>query len=124
MLHSSDSSLSAVISQMYDSRMHPAEKDETVLNLVKRECKRFRTIYIFVDAIDECPPDNNVRASLLSSLSNFESSAGPPQVLVTSRPSVHPREHFSNCHVLQIAAQPKDVKLYARVKLSSLNRCV
>jgi hypothetical protein len=70
--------------QFYDRNAQPPDDD--LLDAIKATTKGFSKVYLIVDALDECPEEDNQRAYLLSMLKKIHSwTQANLHILLTSR---------------------------------------
>jgi hypothetical protein len=81
-----------------------------------QELGKMKTIWIIVDALDECSDKDDSRNILLKQLGNLH---GVCNILMTSRSSVSTPEYFENYLKIEITAKESDVDKYIAGHLSS-----
>ncbi|KAF4627731.1 hypothetical protein G7Y89_g10420 [Cudoniella acicularis] len=90
---------------------------EEWIALAKSICLLFKTTYIFVDALDECPEINRGNfLCLMREMSPFV------RLFITSRPHVHLNVKFANLLRIDISAQGSDIEMYLEHRISTHSR--
>jgi hypothetical protein len=84
--------------------------------------KRFSTVYIVADALDECSTENT-RGLLLSKLFNIQKEADI-RLLVTSRFIPDIISEFEQSPRLEVRASDKDVRKFVKGQIYNLPMCV
>ncbi len=84
---------------------------DEIISIVQTEIRRHATVFIVVDALDECPEDDRVRATFIAKLRHLliptTSSESNVRILVTSRLA---NNVFSNATEIEIRATDDDLK--------------
>ncbi|EED17209.1 tankyrase, putative [Talaromyces stipitatus ATCC 10500] len=96
-------------------KRNPSE-DEWV-SLIVRLCSLFAKVYLFVDALDECPERN--RHKFLHSMKKLEGSV---RFFFTSRPHIDDLAHFTNLTRVEISASGSDIETYLELEIMSDTR--
>jgi hypothetical protein len=81
-----------------------------------QELSKATTIYIIVDALDECLDKDDSRNILLQQLSRLR---GGCNILMTSRSSVSISEYFDDYLAIEITAKESDISKYVAGHLST-----
>jgi hypothetical protein len=105
------------VTKLYEKHEKGASRptlDELVTLL--QELGKVKTIYIIVDALDECPDKDDSRNILLQQLSGLR---GDCNILMTSRSSVSISEHFEDYLTIEITAKESDMDKYIAGHLST-----
>ena len=116
------------LSKNVEKLYHAHEKRETypdlpeLLDLLRLESSRLSSIFVVVDALDECPADDNVGFSILSDLHQISSA----RMLITGRPHVADLISRFDSQILHIRADDKDVRLVLEAELikPSFHKCL
>ena len=122
--------MSSLVSQILD---RPTEMPENVVKLYEKHQRnasrpsldelfdllqqlgKARSMYIIVDALDECSDNDNGRNILLQQLSRLRCGCN---ILMTSRSSVSISEHFDDYQSIEITAKESDIEKYISGHLS------
>ncbi|KAH7382754.1 ankyrin repeat-containing domain protein [Phaeosphaeria sp. MPI-PUGE-AT-0046c] len=83
----------------------------------------FSSVYIVIDALDECSADDGTRRQLLDHLRELH-GATDLRVLITSRHLPDIVQEFSDTPRVEIRAHDEDVKLFLAGELHRLPRCI
>jgi arsenate reductase-like glutaredoxin family protein len=108
------------IRDLYKSRRlrntHPSQKE--LSEILRTEAKNISTMFLVVDAMDECPEREQIRAKVLCELRMLLPTL---RLLITLRPHVvpHVASKFPEAIHLQIRAADHDIQKYvdAQIKL-------
>ena len=97
-------------------------RDPTEAELFTWVCtvsKDFNNVYIFVDALDECPELS--RDALLLRLEQF-SQFGQTRLFLTSRPNIDIKSRLQNISRIEIAASTPDIEAYLHSEIQKSGR--
>ena len=97
-------------------------RDPTEAELFTWVCtvsKDFNNVYIFVDALDECPELS--RDALLLRLQHF-SQFGQTRLFLTSRPNIDIKSRLQNMSRIEIAASGPDIEAYLHSEIQKSSR--
>ena len=97
-------------------------RDPTEAELFTWVCtvsKDFNNVYIFVDALDECPELS--RDALLLRLQHF-SQFGQTRLFLTSRPNIDIKSRLPNMSRIEIAASALDIEAYLHSEIQKSSR--
>jgi hypothetical protein len=97
------------------ARTRPLLRD--IVSCLKSIVDQYKTTFIIVDAIDECP--SGCRPKLLKTLFHLRDAHGA-NLLATSRPHHEIEARFPKDSVLEINASPADVNQYLEAHMSDL----
>lgn len=87
-------------------------------------CRMYPTVYIVVDALDECSGRNDeTRSRLLTAIFDLQRSLDV-RLMVTSRPIPDIVDIFHDFPTIEIRATPEDVEQFVTDQMSRLPRCV
>ena len=81
------------------------------------------SVFVVVDALDECANQNGTRTKLLSFLRDLQAKADL-RLLCTSRFIPDVVEYFSSSPSIEVRASPADVKKYVASQVPRLPKCV
>lgn len=95
-----------------------------IQQLLKAEMGRYQSVFVIIDALDECSDKNNERMVLLSELHKLLVLPNRVQLLFTSRPSINILSHFPECKTLAVSAREEDLRHYVKSRLPQLHNCV
>lgn len=99
----------------HSARTRPLLRD--IVSCLESTVDQYRTTFIVVDALDECP--RVYRSRLLKMLFHLRDSRGA-NLFVTSRPHHEIETRFPSDLVLDISASPADVNQYLDAHMSDL----
>ncbi|KIM26682.1 hypothetical protein M408DRAFT_72434, partial [Serendipita vermifera MAFF 305830] len=123
--------LSSILRQFYDGipvsdniktihRKHAERNTRPTISdiseLLSAEMKWFSKIFVIVDALDECPEENQYRASFLKQLQMFQPTG---HLMITSRPEIPAIPKFLQ---LEIVASKGDMDRYIDGRISASSR--
>lgn len=93
-----------------------------LLDLLRLESSRLSSVFVVVDALDECPADDNVGFGILSDLHQIPSA----RMLITGRPHVADLISRFDSQILHIRADDRDVRLVLEAELMkpSFHKCL
>lgn len=111
------------IKDLYESSMRKniRPKQEDLSNLLRTELRRFRQVFIVVDALDEYSESQPAQESLLDELQSLRRISN---LMVTSRPVSPFVDAFDDAMHIAVSADNADVRRYLTSQMSSLPRCV
>lgn len=89
---------------------------------LSRVVSDFSTVYVIVDALDECA-DDGTRHKFVRHLQNLQSRADV-RLLATSRFHSDIEDQFQGTPTLEIIASDEDIKRYVAAQVDDLPRCV
>jgi len=100
---------------LVEKGLRPSSTDYS--RLIQLECERLSTIFVVIDALDECNENNGGRDHLLYELKKLRPKL---RLFVTSRPHiVEIAEHFPGAAQLRIHAREEDIRKYLNGKMSN-----
>ncbi|KFY89741.1 hypothetical protein V500_05530 [Pseudogymnoascus sp. VKM F-4518 (FW-2643)] len=108
--------------ELHSSRGTMATVDE-ILNTLRITLKSFSTVYIVVDALDECSDEHRTPLRLLEKLRDLQNE-GDIRLMVTSRFIPDIQEVFKSAPKLEVRASPQDVTKFVKGQIPRLNKCV
>ncbi|OBT49911.1 hypothetical protein VE04_09679, partial [Pseudogymnoascus sp. 24MN13] len=108
--------------ELHHARGTMATVDE-ISNTLKVTLKSFSTVYIVVDALDECSDEHKTPLRLLERLWDLQND-GDIRLMVTSRFIPEIQEEFKSAPKLEVRASPKDVAEFVKGQIPRLHRCV
>lgn len=92
---------------------HKAKKTRPTLqeltSVLVNEVDRFESVFVVIDALDECTERDNSRAQLLAEVRRLPQNS---RILITSRYSPHLEESFKDAPSVEVRATDDDVKRY------------
>lgn len=117
--------ITAPVIQMYESheqqRSRPSHDD--VFGALQSVCQAYPTIYIIVDALDECTNRDGTRTRLLDRLRELQAMTSIC-LMFTSRFIPEVTEEFRSERTIEVRASDNDVRRYIAGQLPRLPRCV
>jgi hypothetical protein len=108
--------------KVHSARGTMATVDE-ISNTLKVTLKSFSTVYIVVDALDECSDEHKTPLRLLERLRGLQND-GDIRLMVTSRFIPEIQEEFKLAPKLEVRASPEDVAEFIKGQIPRLHRCV
>lgn len=96
---------------------------DEIFAALKTTVMSFSTVYVIIDALDECTDRNGTRSQFLGKLRDLQQELDV-RLMVTSRDSADIVNQFKSSLTLEIRASPVDVKRYVRGQIHRLTRCV
>ena len=86
-------------------------------------CSRFSTMYVIVDALNECLSEDGVRRQLIDSLRKLQANRNV-RLLFTSRSIPEVTEDSKSSIQLEVRVSGEDVWHYIEGKLPQLPKCI
>jgi hypothetical protein len=86
---------------------------------LQSEVRRYKKVFVVVDALDECSEDNGFRARLFKELGELK---GAIKLMVTSRPHVNVESELGGVRLLEVLASTDDVQRYLDERVSGTPR--
>ena len=93
-----------------------------LLELLADVALGFSSLFLVIDALDECDSIDGIRTSLVSSIR--KKLHGGAHILCTSRPLGDIESLFKDCPQLEIRASERDIRCYVSSRLMSESRLV
>ena len=114
---------SAELHGLYNTRVKARERPSQLdmENLLNVETRRFRKVYIFVDALDECVDDDGTRTSFLNALNDLPSIV---RIMITCRPHALKHDISGESALIEIRARDEDVRRYLERRIPHFPTCV
>jgi predicted glycosyltransferase len=81
------------------------------------------TVYIVIDALDECPSDDGTRRQLLACIRELQSFADL-RLMVTSRHIHEITDEFQDATTIEVRAHDEDVTRFVTGQMDRLPRCI
>jgi hypothetical protein len=88
---------------------------DELVTAIRHESGRYSSLFIVVDALDECFDKAEVTARLLQILSALAPYA---RVLVSSRPHINSRRFLPNSQHIEVVATKHDLRKYVEARLT------
>lgn len=88
------------------------------VQLILRASKYFVSVYLVIDALDECH-SGGFRRNLLTTVNQIRDGANNLKVLISSRPHISLENSFPSTENLEIRASASDLAKYSRAKLET-----
>jgi hypothetical protein len=86
-------------------------------------CSAYSTVYLVVDALDECTDRNGARKKFVNKLRELQAMT-PLRLLITSRFNPEIEKWFKSDLKLEIRASSNDVRRYVAGQVPRLPNCV
>lgn len=117
--------VAAVITNLYEQHVaHGTQPSaEQLQQTLLAALSDFSSVYIVIDALDECSADDGTRSQLLSHVRELR-GAKNLRVLITSRHLPDIVQEFSEIPRVEIRAHEEDVKLFVAGEIHRLPRCI
>ncbi|OBT64232.1 hypothetical protein VE03_06864 [Pseudogymnoascus sp. 23342-1-I1] len=96
---------------------------DEIFAALKTTMMSFWTVYVVIDALDECADRDGTRSQFLGKLRDLQQEFDV-RLMVTSRANTDIVGQFKSSPMLEIRASPADVKKYVRGQIHRLPRCV
>ncbi len=111
------------IKDLYEASMrnHSRPKQGDLSNVLRTELRRFRKVFIVVDALDEYSESETAQESLVDELQSLREISN---LMVTSRPVSPFIAAFDDAMHIVVSADNADVRRYLTSQMSSLPTCV
>lgn len=109
------------VTQMYElhSKQGSRPPSSEILQALDSVCSSYTTIYIVVDALDECSDGDGARRELISKLRELQVKRGV-QLLCTSRFISEVTQEFQSDPTLEVRANEEDVRRFVLGQMSRL----
>ncbi|OBT95161.1 hypothetical protein VE01_07603 [Pseudogymnoascus verrucosus] len=105
----------------YDQGTRPSL--EEIFATLKTTMMSFWTVYVVIDALDECADRDGTRSQFLGRLRDLQQDFDV-RLMFTSRANPDIMSQFKSSLTLEIRASPADVKRYVRGQIHRLPKCV
>jgi Cdc6-like AAA superfamily ATPase len=109
--------IKALYGRHKDEKTRPSLSEITIL--LQSAAAIYSTVFIIVDALDECQTIDGCRTNLLWEIFNLQNNTGA-NIFATSRYNDKITEMFDGCVSLKISANDNDVKMYLRGQMRRL----
>jgi Cdc6-like AAA superfamily ATPase len=96
---------------------------DEIFATLKTTMMSFWTVYVVIDALDECTDRDRTRSQLLGKLFDLQQDFDV-RLMFTSRANTDIVSQFKSSLTLEIRASPADVKRYVRGQINRLPKCV
>jgi len=110
------------IYQRHEKQKSKPSRDE-IFGILQSVCLAYPTVYLVIDALDECTTQDGSRTQLVKGLRQLEAKTGI-RLMFTSRFIPEVTEEFQSEPTLELRASDQDVRRYLAGQLSHLPRCV
>jgi heterodisulfide reductase subunit B len=98
---------------------------EEILSAIQTFCRNYITVYIVVDALDECTNTNSTREKLINELRQLQAAATVDlRLMFTSRFIPNITQKFGSNLVLEVRASEEDVSRYVAGQIPRLSKCI
>jgi hypothetical protein len=81
------------------------------------------TVYIVIDALDECPSDDGTRRQLMACILELQSCTDL-RLMVTSRHIPEIADEFQDAIAIEVRAHDEDVTRFVTGQMDRLPRCI
>jgi hypothetical protein len=122
-LASQHEEVSTDLYDLYDTRIRIRERPTQIdiERLLDIESRRFSSVYIFVDALDECTDDAGTRTTFMNALHDLPATV---RVMITCRPHILKHELDSENALIEIRAHDEDVRRYLEQRIPHFPACI
>jgi Cdc6-like AAA superfamily ATPase len=113
------------VTRMYEKHQKQRSNPslDELFKALQSVCSTHATVFIIVDALDECRDRDDTRSRLIGRLRELQANTNT-RLMFTSRFIPEVKEKFASEPTLEVRASDQDVKLYVAGKLPSLPRCI
>lgn len=117
--------IAASVMGLYDrhSKRRTKPSLDELMQALLSTCSSYSTVYVVVDALDECSNRDGVRRQLIDKLCSFQASRNV-QLLFTSRFVPEVMENFRTSPWLEVRANEEDVRRYVAGHIQRLPKCI
>ncbi|OCL01946.1 hypothetical protein AOQ84DRAFT_199979 [Glonium stellatum] len=112
------------------TRMHESHEKQNnrpspdeIFRALQSACSAYSTVYLVVDALDECTDRDRARTKLIDRLRELQAKISV-RVMFTSRFIPEIREKFQSDPMLEVRASEHDVRRYVAGQLPRLPKCI
>ncbi|RYP26030.1 hypothetical protein DL768_011840 [Monosporascus sp. mg162] len=96
---------------------------EEIISALRSVLSNYSSVYVVVDALDECASKDGTRSQLLAKLRDLQSNTDM-RLMVTSRPITEIENEFRSMPTLEVRASDTDVKRFVLGQIYRLPKCV
>jgi hypothetical protein len=117
--------IAAPVMRIYDHHSKRRSKpsvDELIQALLSA-CSSYSTVYIIIDALDECSNTDGVRRHLIDRIRDLQASSNM-RLLLTSRFIPEITHRFQSDPMLEVRASEEDVRRYIQGQIHRLASCI
>ena len=116
------SDIAAPVTQMYENHSKRKSRPflDEILQVLRSICRTYTTLYIVVDALDECEDRYATRSQLLDLLQGLQAGKNI-QLMLTSR---FIPEQFQSAPRLEVRANEQDVRRFVAGQIPRLPKCI
>ena len=117
--------MAAPITSIYDqhTRQNSRPSLDDIFGILQSVCSNYTTIYIVVDALDECADTDGARSRLLDKLNRLQAKSDV-RLMCTSRFMPEIMHKFVSHPVLEIRASNDDVRRFVEGRIACLPKCI
>jgi NACHT domain len=117
--------IAAPVAQIYDkhSKKRSRPSLDEILQALNSICSNYTTVYIIVDALDECADRDGTRGRLIDTLRDLQARLDV-RLLFTSRPIPAIIQKFQSDAVLEVRAREEDVRRFIDGQIPRLPNCI
>jgi Cdc6-like AAA superfamily ATPase len=115
----------ALVIQMYElySKRGRRPPLDDILQTLHSVCSAYTTVYIVVDALDECADGDGDRSRLVDMLRGLQARTGV-RLLFTSRFIPEITQKFQSTPILEVRASEEDVRRFVAGQIPRLSSCI
>jgi hypothetical protein len=117
--------IAAPLTQIYDdhSKRRSRPSIDEIFGALQSVCSKYTTVYVVVDALDECADRDGSRGLLIDKLCDLQSNTDV-QLLFTSRLIPDIAQRFESNLTIEVRATEVDVKRFLEGQMPRLPRCI
>jgi predicted amino acid-binding ACT domain protein len=115
----------APVTRIYDDHSKRGSRPslEEILRVLQSVCSDYTTVYIVVDALDECADRDGARGRLIDKLRELQARIDV-RLLFTSRFIPEITQKFQSNPILEVRAREEDVRRFVVDQMSRLPNCI
>jgi hypothetical protein len=117
--------IAAPVTQIYDHYLKQRNMPSLheILRVLQSICSNYTTVYIMVDALDECADGDGERGCLIHKLRELQARIGV-RLLFTSRFIPEITQNFQSNLMLEVRASEEDARRFVAGHISRLPNCI
>jgi Cdc6-like AAA superfamily ATPase len=117
--------IAAPVTHMYDDHLKQRSRPSLneILQVLQSVCSNYSTVYIVVDALDECADRDGTRDGLIDKLRELQARIDV-RLLFTSRFIPEVTQKFQSNPILEVRASEEDVRCFVAGQIPRLPNCI
>jgi Cdc6-like AAA superfamily ATPase len=116
--------IAAPVTEIYNTKRRSKPSIDEIFRALQSVCSNYTTVYVVVDALDECTVEEGSRGLLIDKLCDLQSKAEDVQLLFTSRFIPDIARKFESSLTIEVRASEIDVKRYVEGQMPRLPNCI